>query len=73
MPKRSREPKSKVSPVVDPADVKKLVDVLIRRGVVDPIVAYDIALVSQGQMTTGYAKEFARRVRQSVQWAKSAN
>jgi hypothetical protein len=36
------------------------VDILVSNGIQDPEAVHKIALVSQGKMTTTYAKEFAR-------------
>jgi hypothetical protein len=55
--------------VVDEADTRRLADVLIRNGVLDPKVAYKVALISQGAMTAKYAREYAKRVRRHVEWA----
>jgi hypothetical protein len=60
-------------PVIDDADVDRMVGVFVEHGLLDPVLAYKIALISQARMTTGYAKEFARKVRQRIQWAESRN
>ena len=66
-------------PTVDDADVQRFVDVLMKdedfARAPDAEEAYRRALGAQRyhQMTMGYAKEFARKVRQRVQWAKPSN
>lgn len=68
--KSSRSSKRRGIPaVVDPADSRRLANILILHGVTEPKLAYKIAFISQGAMTRAYATEFARKVRQHVEWA----
>jgi hypothetical protein len=65
-------------PTVDDDDVQRFVDDLAnnpRTRALDAETAYMLALGKQqiDQMTPAYAAEFARKVRQRVQWTKPSN
>jgi DNA-binding transcriptional LysR family regulator len=65
--------------MVDDADVQRFVNALMKD---EPFarapnaeLAYRLALAAQGvaRMTSGYAEEFARKVRRRVEWTKPSN
>jgi hypothetical protein len=62
--------------MVDDADVQRFVDALMKNGLFarapNAELAYRLALAAQGvaRMTSGYAEEFARKVRRRVEWTK---
>ena len=67
------------APTVDAADVQVFVDALLKDAsfahTLTAEQAFRLALGAQQhhQMTTAYAEEFARKVRQRVQWALHSN
>ena len=65
--------------MVDDADVQRFVDALMTdepfARAPDAELAYRLALAAQGaaRMTSGYAEEFAHKVRRRIEWTKPSN
>jgi hypothetical protein len=71
--------KKRATAMVDDADVQRFVDALLND---EPFarapnaeLAYRLALAAQGVagMTSGYAEEFAQKVRRRIEWTKPSN
>jgi hypothetical protein len=77
--KKSSVSSKQSTPEVDDADVQKFVDALLKdKGFArspSPDVAHKLALDRQrvARMTSGYAEEFARKVRLRLLWVKPSD